>query len=86
MKLLNQKKCINPHFMKSGLGGCEDFAWGEKLPRRWRVRPKVSGGGAPRSPAKVRQALRRMTISSQGSWFRWSAVSEGEDRLLGRKQ
>ena len=49
MKLLNQKKCINPLFMKSGLGGCEDFAWGEKLPRRWRVRPKVSGGGAPRS-------------------------------------
>ena len=46
MKLLNQKKSINPLFMKSGLGGCEDFAWGEKLPRRWRVRPKVSGGGA----------------------------------------
>jgi hypothetical protein len=32
--------------MKSGLGASEGFAWGEKLPRRWRVRPKVSGGGA----------------------------------------
>jgi hypothetical protein len=57
MKLLNQKKSINPLFMKSGLGGCEGFAWGEKLPRRWRVRPKVSGGGAPRSVSEGEDKL-----------------------------
>jgi hypothetical protein len=43
-----------------------------------RVQPKVSGGGAPRSPAKAGQAWGQMTISSQKSWFRWCDVSEGE--------
>ena len=48
---------FNPQFMKSGLGASEGFAWGEKLPRRWRVRPKVSGGGAPRSVSEGEDKL-----------------------------
>ncbi len=29
MKLLNLKKCINPQFMKSGLGWARQIFWGE---------------------------------------------------------
>jgi hypothetical protein len=78
MKLLNQKKCINPHFMKSGLGGREGFMWGEKVPRRWRVRPRFRGAASPRLSERRRgQALGRMTISSQRQRFDGDLGVEG---------
>ena len=53
MKLLNQKKCINPHFMKSGLGVARGFCVGRKTAAP--MAGATQGFGGRRPPLRERR-------------------------------